>query len=47
MGEHVLSHAQLEEEQMVEPMNTPVVSTSHPTGKAHVIILQIMKYVSQ
>ena len=35
MAEHVPSHAQMEEEQMAEPMNTPVVSASHPTGKYH------------
>ena len=30
MGEHVPAHAQMEEEIMAEPMNTPVVSASHP-----------------
>ena len=35
MVEHVHAHAQLEEEQMEEPMNTPVVSINHPTGKYH------------
>ena len=35
MAEHVPSHAQMEEEQMVEPMNTLTVSTSHPIGKYH------------
>ena len=35
MEEHVHAHAQMEEEQMAEPMNTPVVSTSQPTGKDH------------
>ena len=33
MAEHVPSHAQMEEEQMAEPMNIPVVSTSQPTSK--------------
>ena len=35
MVEHVLALTQLEEEQMVEPMNTPIVSASHPTYKYH------------
>ena len=35
MVEHIPTHAQLEEEQMVERMNTPVVSASHPTCKDH------------
>ena len=35
MAEHVPTHAQLEEEQMAEPMNTPFVSASHPTSKDH------------
>ena len=37
MVEHVPVHvhAQLEEEQMAEPMNTPVVSASQPTSKYH------------
>ena len=35
MVEHVPAHAQMEEEQMEEPMNTLVVSASHPTGKDH------------
>ena len=33
MAEHVSTHAKLEEEQMEEPMNTPVVSPSHPISK--------------
>ena len=35
MEEHVPAHALMEEEQMEEPMNTPVVSINHPTGKYH------------
>ena len=35
MEEHVPSHAQSEEEQMVEPTNSPVDSASQPTGKDH------------
>ena len=35
MVEHVSSHAQPREEQMEEPMNTLVDSTSQPTGKDH------------
>ena len=35
MAEHVPAHAQLEEEQMTEPMNTLVVSPSQPIGKYH------------
>ena len=35
MAEHVPFHAQLGEEQMAEPMNTPIDSASHPTGKYH------------
>ena len=35
MEEHVPSHTQLEEEQIVEPMNTPIVSSTHPIGKYH------------
>ena len=35
MEEHVTSHAQSGEEQMADPMNTPVDSASHPTGKYH------------
>ena len=35
MEEHVPSHAQLGEEQMAEPMNTPVDSASQPVGKDH------------
>ena len=35
MEEHVPSHAQSEEEQMAEPMNSPVDSVSQPTGKDH------------
>ena len=35
MVEHVSAHAQLEEEQMEELMNTPIVSASHPTCKDH------------
>ena len=35
MAEHVPTHAQMEDEQMAEPMNTPVVSVSYPTGKDH------------
>ena len=35
MAEHVPFHARMEEEQMAEPMNTPIVSASHPTGKDH------------
>ena len=35
MTQHVPAHAQLEEEQMTEPMNTPVVSASQPRGKDH------------
>ena len=35
MANHVPTHSQLEEEQMAEPINTPVVSVSHPTGKDH------------
>ena len=33
MVEHVPAHAQLEEEEMVGPMNTPFVSPSQPTNK--------------
>ena len=35
MVEHVPAHAQLEEEEMVGPMNTPFVSPSQPIGKYH------------
>ena len=35
MAEHASAHAQLEDEQMTEPMNTPIVSPSRPTGKHH------------
>ena len=35
MAEYVLAHARLEEEQMAEPMNTPIVSPSQPIGKHH------------
>ena len=35
MAEHVFAHAQLEEEQMEEPMSTLVVSASHRTTKYH------------
>ena len=35
MAEHVPSHAQMEEEQMEEPMKTLVVSASYPTSKYH------------
>ena len=35
MVEHVSSHAQLEEEQMAEPMNTPIISGGQPTCKDH------------
>ena len=35
MTEHVPSHAQLKEEQMAEPMNTPVESTSQSACKYH------------
>ena len=35
MTELVPTHAQLEKEQMIEPMNTPVVSASQPIGKDH------------
>ena len=35
MVDHVPTHAQMEEEQMAEPMNTPVVSSSRPTCKYH------------
>ena len=35
MAENVPSHTQMEEEQMAEPMNTPVVSASQPTSKYH------------
>ena len=35
MAEHVPSHAQMEEEQMLEPNNTLVVSASQPTSKYH------------
>ena len=35
MAEHVPSHAQPGEEQMVEPMNTTVDLASHPTSKYH------------
>ena len=35
MAYHVPAHAQLEKEQMEEPMNTPVVSVSEPIGKYH------------
>ena len=47
MVENVPAHAKLEDEQMAEPMNTPVVSPSQPIGKIIVMILEIMKYVSQ
>ena len=33
MADHEPAHAQMEEEQMVEPMNTLTVSASQPTGK--------------
>ena len=32
---HVLAHAQMEEKQMTEPMNTLIVSSSQPTSKDH------------
>ena len=35
MAEHVPSHAQSVEEQMVEPMNTPVDLGSQLAGKDH------------
>ena len=35
MAEHVPAHAQIEEEQMEEPMNTPVVLASQPTSIDH------------
>ena len=35
MAEHVPTHAQMEEEQMEEPMNNLVVSSSQPIGKDH------------
>ena len=35
MEEHVPAHAQMEEEQMAEPMNTLTVLASRPTGKDH------------
>ena len=35
MEEHVLTYAQLEEEQMAEPMKTLVSSTSQPTRNDH------------
>ena len=35
MAQHVPAHAQLKEEQMEKPMNTPLVSASHPTSKDH------------
>ena len=35
MAEHVLAHAQMEEEQMAEPMNTLTVSASQTTCKNH------------
>ena len=35
MAEHVPSHAQMEEEQMAEKMDTPVVLASRPTRKDH------------
>ena len=35
MGEHVPAHAQMEEEQLAKPMNTPVVLASQPIGKDH------------
>ena len=35
MIEHVPSHAHSGEEQMVEPMNTPVDLASQPTSKYH------------
>ena len=35
MAKHVSTHAQLEEEQMEKPMNTPIVSPSNPTSKDH------------
>ena len=35
MTKHVPTHAQMEEEQMAEPMNTLIVSDSHPTCKDH------------
>ena len=35
MTKNVPIHAQMEEEQMVEPMNTSIVSASHPTCKYH------------
>ena len=35
MVEHIPSHAQLEEEQMAEPMNTPVDLASQPIGNDH------------
>ena len=35
MAEHVPAHAQMEEEQMAEPMNTLTVSASQPTNKYH------------
>ena len=35
MVEHVPTHAQMEEEQMGEPMNTPVVSASQSMGNDH------------
>ena len=33
MEKHVSIHAQLEEEQMTEPMNTLTISASQPTSK--------------
>ena len=48
MAEHVLAHAQLEVEQMAEPMSTLVVWASHQwIVNIIVMILEIMKYVSQ
>ena len=35
MAENLPVHAQMEDEQMEEPMNSPVVSASQPTGKDH------------
>ena len=31
----MLAHAQMEEEQMAEPMNTLTISSSQPIGKDH------------
>ena len=47
MAEYVPAHAQLEEEQMTEPMNTPFFLASQPTNKYHYNDIGIMKYLSQ